>query len=122
MRLLSSEILTHSKSPNACFVIFGWNKNKVHTIEIIMYLFKFRNLVGHIRCKTVHSKTKIMISKIGNSMVRNVLNISLEGAKNLVSLCLMNQSNDKKASDGEPTISTDPNIWTKLSGNFKFNE
>ena len=87
-----------------------------------MYLFILRNLVGHIQCKTVHSKIKILISKIGNSMVRNVLNISLGGAKNLVSLCLMNQSNDKKASDGEPTISTDPKIWTKLSGNFKFNE
>ena len=70
----------------------------------------------------LHNKMKIAISTIGNNMVRNVLNISFEGAKNLISLSLTNQSNDRKASEGEPKISMEPKICTKLSGNFKFNE
>ena len=110
MRLSSSETLTHSNKPKACSVIFGWNRNKVHTIEIIICLFRLANLVGHIKRKIVQSKTKIKSSTIGNSMVRNVLKISLEGAKNFISLSLMNQSNERKASDGEPKISTTPKI------------
>ena len=65
---------------------------------------------------------KINTSKIGNKTVKNVLNISLEGAKNLISLSLTNQSNDRKASEGEPIISIEPKICEILSGNFKFNE
>ena len=61
-------------------------------------------------------------STIGKSIVKNVLNISLEGAKNLISLSLTNQSNDRKASEGEPIISIEPKICEILSGNFKFNE
>ena len=75
-----------------------------------------------MQCKIVQRNTKIKISTIGNSMVKNVLNISTEGVKLLISLSSMNQSNDKKAFDGDPTISIEPNIWARLSGNFKFNE
>ena len=70
----------------------------------------------------LHNKMKIAISTIGNNMVRNVLNISFEGAKNLISLSLTNQSNDRKASEGEPKISIGPKIFTKLSGDLRLNE
>ena len=65
---------------------------------------------------------KIMVSTIGKIIVRNVLNISLEGAKNLISLSFINQSNDRKASEGEPKISIGPKIFTKLSGDLRLNE
>ena len=55
-------------------------------------------------------------------MVKNTLKISVDGAKNLISVSSTNQSNDKKASEDEPNISTDPNISIKLSGNLRLNE
>ena len=122
IRLSPFDTLTHSNSPNVCFVIFGWNKNKVHTIDIMIYLFISPNLAGDIKYIMLHNNTNIMISIIGNNIVRNVLNISLEGAKILISLSFMNQSNDKKAFEDEPRNSKEPKIWTKLSGNFKFSE
>ena len=87
-----------------------------------MYLFRLPNLVDDIRYRVLHSTTKIRMRIIGNNIVRDVLNISLEGAKNLISLSLMNQSNDRKASEGDPKISMEPKMSVKLSGNFRFNE
>ena len=75
-----------------------------------------------MKYRILHNNIKIAISTIGKSIVKNVLNISFEGAKNLMSLSFINQSNDRKASDGEPKISIEPKICTKLSGNFKLNE
>ena len=110
IRLSPFDTLTHSNSPKDCSVIFRWNKYKVQTIDIIMYLFTLPNLDGDIRYRVLQSSTKIRISTIGNSMVKTVLNISLEGAKNLISLSLTNQSNDRNGSDGEPKISVGPKI------------
>ena len=64
----------------------------------------------------------MMIRIIGKNIVRNALNISFDGAKNLISVSSTNQSNDKKASDDEPIISTDPKISIKPSGNLRLNE
>ena len=64
----------------------------------------------------------IQINTIGKNVVMNALNISFDGANSLISVSSTNQSNDKNASDDAPTISIDPNISTKPSGNFKLNE
>ena len=64
----------------------------------------------------------MIIKAIGINVVRNALNISTDGAKNFISLSSTKQSNDKKASDDAPTISTDPNTSKNPSGNFKLNE
>ena len=64
----------------------------------------------------------IRINIIGKNIAKNTLNISVEGAKNLISVSSTNQSNDKKASEDEPMISTDPNTSIKLSGNLRLNE
>ena len=64
----------------------------------------------------------MMIRTIGKNIVRNALNISFDGAKNLISVSSTNQSNDKKASDDEPTISTDPKTSIKPYGSLRLNE
>ena len=55
-------------------------------------------------------------------MVKNALKISFDGANIFISLSSTNQSNDRSASDDDPTISIDPNTSIKLFGNFKLNE
>ena len=55
-------------------------------------------------------------------MVKNALNISFDGVNSLISVSSTNQSNDKKASDDAPTISTEPKISLNPSGNLKLNE
>ena len=62
------------------------------------------------------------IKIIGKIVVTNTLNISLDGANNLISVSSTNQSNDKNVCDGSPIISIGPNVSIKLSGNFKLNE
>ena len=62
------------------------------------------------------------IKTIGKNMVRNALNISFDGVNSLISVSSTNQSNDKKASDDAPTISTEPKISLNPSGNLKLNE
>ena len=69
-----------------------------------------------------HIKTKMIIKIIGKNIAKNALNISTDGAKNFISLSSTNQSNDKNESDDTPTISIDPKISIKLSGNFRLNE
>ena len=69
-----------------------------------------------------HISANMRISTIGKNIDMNALNISTDGVKNFISLSSTNQSNDKNASDEAPTISTEPKISTKLSGNFRLNE
>ena len=89
-----------------------------------MILFRFQppNIAGLIKRRVTQRSTNIDIKTIGKNMVKNALNISFDGANSLISVSSTNQSNDKNASDDAPTISIDPNISLKPSGNFKLNE
>ena len=91
-------------------------------IDTIMFRLKLPNILLLIMYKMAHMNTKMRISTIGKNIDMNALNISTDGVKNFISLSSTNQSNDKNASDEAPTISTEPKISTKLSGNFKLNE
>ena len=94
----------------------------MHIIDMIMFRFSSPNLDGLILFRQTQIKLNIRIKTTGKNMVKNTLNISVEGAKNFISVSSTNQSNDRKASEDEPMISTAPNISIKLSGNLKLNE
>ena len=112
----------HSNKLKACLVMFGCSKNIVHIIDMITFLLKSPNFFELIRYSKTQIKTNMIINAMGKNMVRNTLKISVDGVKNFISVSSTNQSNDKKASEDEPNISTDPNISIKLSGNLRLNE
>ena len=112
----------HSNSPSACLVIFGCNKNSVHIIDIMMFRFNPVNTLGKAKYSITQISTSMIIKIIGKKMVKKALKISLDGVNIFISVSSTNQSNDKNASDEDPTISIDPNISIKPSGNFKLNE
>ena len=89
---------------------------------MMIFLFKLLNFVGLIKHSKFQIITKMTIKTIGINIVKNALNISFDGAKDLISVSSINQSKDKKASDGEPTILSEPKISIKPFGNFRSNE
>ena len=103
-------------------MMFGCNKKSVHIIDMILFRFQPPNIAGLIKRRVTQRSINIDIKTIGKNMVKNALNISFDGANSLISVSSTNQSNDKNASDDAPTISIDPNISPKPSGNFKLNE
>ena len=88
----------------------------------MIFRLKFLNFVLLIIYSIPHMSANMMIRINGKNMDMNALNISTDGAKNFISLSSTNQSNDKNASDDDPTISIEPKIWVKLSGNLMLNE
>ena len=88
----------------------------------MIFLFRFPNILLQIKFSMVHINTNMITKIIGKNIDKNALNISTDGAKNFISLSSKNQSNDRNASDEAPTISIEPKISAKPSGNFKLNE
>ena len=76
----------------------------------MIFRLKFPNLLLLIIYNIPHISANMMIRINGKNMDMNALNISTEGAKNFISLSSTNQSNDKNASDDDPTISIEPKI------------
>ena len=88
----------------------------------MIFRLKFPNLLLLIIYSIPHMSANMMIRINGKNIDMNALNISTDGAKNFISLSSTNQSNDKNASDDDPTISIEPKICVKLSGNLMLNE
>ena len=62
--------------------------------------------INHIDSQTIQYK---VINIIGNSDIKNILNMVALGANAFISLSCMNQSSDTKASDDTPIISAGEN-------------
>jgi hypothetical protein len=71
-----------------------------------MFLFMSLNHLWPVHSKSDQIITTPPIKIIGRSPVRNSLNITVEGVNALISVSSTKQSNDKKDSEVEPTLST----------------
>ena len=79
---------------------------KIITI-IVITIFLFKLILFFIMANTTNQiKTAPMIKAKGRSPVKNILNIATEGVKAFISVSVINQSNDRKASEEEPILST----------------
>ena len=79
---------------------------KIITI-ILITIFLFKLILFFIMTNTTNQiKTALMIKAKGRRPVKNILNIATEGVKAFISVSVINQSNDKKASEEEPILST----------------
>ena len=110
VRLSFSLTSTHWKIPSPVLISAGCNKYRI-TIELtIMFRFISLKYFLDIQYAKVQITQKNSIRNNGSIATRNILKMTEFGANTFMSLSSMNQSNETKDSDDEPTISPGENM------------
>ena len=92
---VSFSVCCHFNNENADIVVVECNRKITQTAVIAIFCLMCLNLLLQnqwIRMKTQDMK---MINIRGNSCTQNTLKISFDGVNSLISVVLMNQSNDR---------------------------
>ena len=118
LEIPSSLTPIHWNISNAVMLMVGCNK-KIRVIkETTIFLLKSVNFFGNVRWRRENIITTPMKSTTGNIAMEKALRNKEEGVNNLRSACLLNQSNETKAPELDPTLSIGRNMLERIFGNF----
>ena len=91
-------------------------------MDTIIFRFKFDHHLCIKKYSKLQNREHIKISTRGTKPVSTTLNKSTEGAIPVTCNFGNSQSYERKVSEVDPIICTDPNIWVNEIGNLTLND